>query len=206
MLKPYQVTGEGRYIGLPLGFGFLGVSYLITAVTFVEFDNFGEVAWRFQLISRSFAFVFLAVAYYFSRKPSRNTRILWNIVFAGLLIILAASVLLTLVSAPYVLEDKALDFFVRMTSLVCIVYVFIHCLREKTISQDPYARWVLVAYALLALSQYSIIVWSVDRSFFAFWGSLVFRLMSLALLLAVTYKIFYVKKKVVKHEEDPKKR
>lgn len=204
MIKPYQVTGEGRYIGLPLGFGFLGVSYFISAVTFAGFANF-EVAWRFQLIFRSFAFVFLAVAYYFSKKPSRNTRILWNIVFGGLLVILAASVLLTFVSGPYVLEDKGLDFFVRLTSLVCIGYVFVHCLWKGPVSRDPYARWVLVAYGLLGLSQYSVIVWVVDRSFFAFWGSLVFRLVSLALLLAIAYRIFYVGKKGVK-DEDPKKR
>lgn len=118
---------------------------------------------------------------------------------------MAASVLLTFVSGPYVLEDKGLDFFVRMTSLVCIGYVFIHCLREQTISGDRFARWVLVAYGLLGLSQFSCVVWVVDRSFFAFWGSLVFRLVSLALLLAIAYRIFYVGKKGVK-DEDPKKR
>ena len=31
MFKPYRLTGEGRYLGLPLGFGFLGLSYFIAA-------------------------------------------------------------------------------------------------------------------------------------------------------------------------------
>ena len=204
MIKPYQVTGEGRYIGLPLAFVFLGVSYLISAVTFVGSEHF-DLAWRFQLIFRLFAFVFLAAAYYFSKKPSRNSRVLWNIVFGGLLVILAVSILLTFIGHPPVLGAKSLDFIVRLSSLVCIGYVFIHCLWKGTITRDPHARWVLVAYGLLGLSQYSVIVWVVDRSFFAFWGSLVFRLVSLALLLAIAYRIFYVGKKGVK-DEDPKKR
>lgn len=193
MIKPYQVTREGRYIGLPLGFSFLCASYAISAITFAGLANY-ETIWRFQLILRAFSFVFLAVAYYFSKKPTKNTRYLWNIVFGGLLVILATSVLLTFIS-PYTARNNYLDFSVRIISFTCIAYIFIHCLREKTIAQDPYAKWVLVAYALLGLSQYSIIVWIADFSYFAFWGSLIFRLMGLAFLLAVTYKIFHTPKK-----------
>jgi hypothetical protein len=195
MIKPYQVTREGRYIGLPLGFGFLGASYTISAITYTELANF-EIIWRFELIFRAFSFVFLAVAYYFSKKPSKNTRYIWNIVFSGLFVILASSVLMTFIT-PQTPQDnyQILNFFVRIVSFICIAYIFIHCLREKTIAQDPYAKWVLVAYALLGLSQYSSIVWVADLSYFAFWGTLIFRLMSLAVLLAVTYKIFYIAKK-----------
>jgi len=189
MIKPYQVTREGRYIGLPLGFSFLGISYAISAITYSGFANYNEIIWRFQLILRAFSFVFLAVAYYFSKKPTKNTHYIWKIVFSGLLIILATSVLLSVIT-PYTPRNNYLDFSVRIVSFICIAYIFIHCLREKTIAQDPYAKWVLVAYALLGLSQYSIIVWIADFSYFAFWGSLIFRLTSLVVLLAVTYKIF----------------
>ena len=34
MVKPYLYTGEGRYIGLPFGFTFLGTSYLFMGLTF----------------------------------------------------------------------------------------------------------------------------------------------------------------------------
>jgi hypothetical protein len=196
MIKPYQVTREGRYIGLPLGFSFLGASYAISAVTYAGFANYNEIIWRFQLILRAFSFVFLAVAYYFSKKPTENSHYIWKIVFSGLLVILATSVLLTFIT-PYTPRNNYLDFAVRIVSITCIVYIFIHCLREKTIAQDPYAKWVVVAYALLGLSQYSIIVWIADFSYFAFWGSLIFRLASLVVLLTVTYRIFYRPKKGV---------
>lgn len=197
MLKPYQVTREGRYIGLPLGFGFLGASYSISAITYTELANF-KIIWQFELIFRAFSFVFLAVAYYFSKKPSKNTRYIWNIVLSGLFVILASSVLMTFI-APQIPQNnyQILNFFVRIVSFICIAYIFIHCLREKTIAQDQYAKWVLVAYGLLGLSQYSSIVWVADFSYFAFWSTLIFRLMSLSSLLAVTYKIFYKPKKKV---------
>ena len=191
MIKPYEVTREGRYIGLPLGFSFLGVSYVISAITYAQLSNI-EILWRFQLIFRAFSFVFLAVAYYFSKRPSKNTRLIWNITFSGLFVGLVALVLLIFI-APQMPQDDylILNFFVRLISFICISYIFIHCIREQAKEQDPYSRWVLVGYALLGLSQFSSLVWIVDPSYFAFWGSLTFRLMSLAVFLNVSYRIFY---------------
>ena len=40
MIKPYQLTGEGRYLGLPLGFLFLGVSFTISSGTILGRDTF----------------------------------------------------------------------------------------------------------------------------------------------------------------------
>jgi hypothetical protein len=34
MLRTYLFTGENRYIGLPFGFAFLGLSYLFMAIAF----------------------------------------------------------------------------------------------------------------------------------------------------------------------------
>jgi hypothetical protein len=36
MIKPFQLTRESRYIGLPLGFIFLGISYAIAAIAYTE--------------------------------------------------------------------------------------------------------------------------------------------------------------------------
>ncbi len=80
MIKPYSLTREGRYLGLPLGFAFLGASYAISAFTYSELYYFSDFLW-IQLLVRTFAFVFLAVTYYFSKKPSKNTRLMWDITF-----------------------------------------------------------------------------------------------------------------------------
>jgi len=36
MIKPFRLMGEERYLGLPLGFGFLGISYSIAALAYFE--------------------------------------------------------------------------------------------------------------------------------------------------------------------------
>jgi hypothetical protein len=71
MIKPYRLTGEGRYLGLPLGFGFLGISYILGAIALSQlFFSYSEIAW-IPLLARTFAFSFLVVTYYFSKKPQR---------------------------------------------------------------------------------------------------------------------------------------
>ena len=74
LLKPYLATREGRYIGLPLGFGFLGVSYVLAAFThLISSPKFivNDLAW-FQLLARPFAFAFLMFTYFFSNRPSNK--------------------------------------------------------------------------------------------------------------------------------------
>jgi len=196
MIKPYLVTREGRYIGLPLGFGFLGVSYVISAIAYAQ-PNFveGDLKW-FQLLFRGFSFVFLAVAYYFSKKPSKNTRIFWDITFSGLFVGLTALALLYFIAPQITLDNYwTINLFVRATGIVCLSYIFVHCIREHIKEAEPTSIWVATAYALLGISQYSTLVWVVDKSYFAFWGSLAVRLMGLAVFLYVTYHSFYQLKK-----------
>ena len=72
MIKPYKLTREGRYLGLPLGFGFLGVSYVLGAIAFSQTFLPNRELSYIQLLSRTFAYCFLVVTYYFSKKPSEN--------------------------------------------------------------------------------------------------------------------------------------
>jgi hypothetical protein len=69
MIKPYRTTGEGRFLGLPLGFGFLGVSYIFMgfALYFESLVFVEDLKW-FQLFTQGYAFAFLAATYYFSKK------------------------------------------------------------------------------------------------------------------------------------------
>jgi FlaA1/EpsC-like NDP-sugar epimerase len=197
MIKPYEVTRERRYIGLPLGFSFLGISYVLSSVTYTQLFN-AEILWRSQLLFRAFPFIFLALTYYSSKKRTKSTDIIWNIALSGFFVCLIAAVLLIFI-APQIPQNNyvILNFFVRTLSLICISYIFIYCINEQTREQDPYAKWVVVGYALLGLSQYSVLVWIVDLSYFAFWGSLISRLVGLSAFLIVAYKIFYKPKKKV---------
>jgi hypothetical protein len=56
---------------------------------------------------------------------------------------------------------------------------------------DPTTLLIPLGYILLAISQYSLIIWAVDASMFAFWGALALRWWGLAIFLLVTYLAFY---------------
>jgi len=67
MLTPFRLTRETRYLGLPLGFSFLGVSYIITALSHTSLNYFVD-EWWIQLFFRAFAFLFLTITYLFSES------------------------------------------------------------------------------------------------------------------------------------------
>jgi hypothetical protein len=199
MIKPYTVTREGRYIGLPLGFGFLGVSYALSAIAYSQ-PNFGysHLKW-IQLLFRAFSFIFLAVAYYFSKKPSKNTRLIWDIIFSGLFVCLAALLLLVFI-APQIPQSsyQTVNDFVRVINIICLSYICIHCIREHTKEPDPISIWILGGYILLDLSQFSYLIFNIYSVDFTFWGSLALRLISFAVFLFATYRSFHMQKEGAK--------
>jgi uncharacterized membrane-anchored protein len=97
MIKPYQITAETRYLGLPLGFGFLGATYIVSAIAYYTPDIFGTNTLYLQLIARTFAFLFIAITYYFSKKPAKNSRQLWKITLTLLTALLITSLLIVAV-------------------------------------------------------------------------------------------------------------
>jgi len=55
----------------------------------------------------------------------------------------------------------------------------------------------------MGISQYSIMIFSIDRSLFAFWGTIVLRFASFAAFLYVSCKAFHcVDKQVVNDEKE----
>ncbi|MBT0158717.1 hypothetical protein G4O51_01895 [Candidatus Bathyarchaeota archaeon A05DMB-2] len=68
--------------------------------------------------------------------------------------------------------------------------------------ENPDSTTLLIplGYILLAISQYSLIIWAIDSSMFAFWGALALRWWGLAIFLFVTYLTFYRKGKRQKNE------
>lgn len=77
MLEPYRLTREERYLGLPLGFGFLGKSFAFSALTYSPLTQGlnPKLMW-FGLLTRTFAFVFIAANYFFPNIKSRKSHLL----------------------------------------------------------------------------------------------------------------------------------
>ena len=103
MIKPFRLTLETRYLGLPLGFGFLGVSYAFSALSYSPLFDFNNEGWV-QLFVRAFAFLFLAVTYYFS-KSEKKPKLLWNTTLGILTAIFVILILLIIISPKFLRSD-----------------------------------------------------------------------------------------------------
>jgi len=194
MIKPFRLTGETRYLGLPLGFGFLGASYAFSALSFSPIVDFASYAWV-QLFVRPFAFLFLAVTYFFS-KSEKKPKLLWNSTLGTLVVILIILILLAIFSPQSLGSDYHLArLFVRVFNLICLSYITIHTLKSHTEQPDPTTLMIPLGYILLGIGQYSLLIWDVDKSIFAFFGGLALRLAALAVFLFISYRTFYSSEK-----------
>lgn len=196
MIKPYTLTREGRYIGLPLGFAFLGISETIMAIGITQ--PLGSVM-TLSLLMRTFAFIFLAITYYFSKKPSQNSRTIWNVTLSVAIVALATLGLI-LISTPLLGLDIPVGFgiYLRLLDLVGLTYIILHTLHSHIKAPDPTTIWIPLGFILLAISQYSQVIRVVDGNYgygLAFVGGLVARFAGIAVFLYVTYRAFYKSKK-----------
>ena len=192
MIKPYSFTRESRYVGLPLAFGLLGSSYLFSAVTYAQPSFFPEVVLWFQLVARTFAFVFLAATYYFSKEPSKPSKLLLKITLSAIVVVVIALFLFVFFTPKFDFQNyRTASTYVRIFIMICLTYITIHVLRRHMQKPEPTTLLIPLGYILLGISQYSLLIWAADQSMFAFWGALVLRGGGLAIFLFVAYLTFY---------------
>lgn len=192
MTKPYRFTREGRYVGLPLAFALLGSSYLFSAIIYAGVASFTEDLLWFQLVARTFAFMFLAMTYYFSEKSSKTGQLLWNLTFSISMVAIVASILGVIFWSQFNFANyRVASEFVRIFIIICLTYIIIHVLRKHIAKPDPTTLLIPLGYILLAISQYSLIIWAVDQSMLAWWGALALRWGGIAIFLYVAYVTFY---------------
>lgn len=192
MIKPYKYTGDSRYVGLPLGFGFLGASYLFMGlasssdvILFVE-----DMKWL-QLFTQAYAFAFLALTYYFSKQKPERKLLWWQVTFTGLIICFIASYLIVFEPPLLALPSyKTVDEYFRIFNIIFSSYLSCHTLRSHAANPDSKTIWFPFGYVLLVFSQYSFLVWSLDSSFSAFVGAHVLRLAGLLVFLFVSFHTF----------------
>jgi hypothetical protein len=192
MTKPYRYTGERQYIGLPLAFSFLGASFAMGLTRFVDSAAFVDVTRWLQLFTQSYAFAFLAVTYYFSKREKETTRLSLEIAFATILSVAAVSYIVIFVAPTSDLSRfNTVDDYMRIFNIICISYIAIHILRRYVARPEAKTIWIPFSFLLLDFSQYSFLIWSLDASFLAFVGAHFLRLAGLLVFLIVAYQTFY---------------
>jgi hypothetical protein len=201
MIKPYEVTGESRYLGLPIGFSFLGATYVISALVICIPNIFGGNTFYIQLIARTFAFLFIATTYYFSKKPTKNSRLLWRITLTLVIALFLISLLIAgLPGFDNVPNYRTADTWFRVMNIIIILYLCVHTFRSHIKKPDPTTIWIPIGYIFLAVSQYSVLLFSIvlDVSHYTLFGALILRLVFLSIFLFVTLRSFYHAEKVQK--------
>ncbi len=198
MAKPYKLTKEGKYLGLPLGFGFLGVTYALAALAYSPLVSGRGLMWA-TLLTRTFAFVFIATTYFFSNKNSKWSQLLGELTISLLIIVLAVLSTLAFVAPQFNIEGyNQANVYLRIFNVACLAYISVYTLRSHVKSPDPKTIWIPFGFIFLAISQYSLLFWYIDSSFSAFIGSLVIRWAGLIIFLFVAYRTFYSQEKKVK--------
>ncbi len=198
MVKPYKITEESRYLGLPLGFGFLGATYILSAFAYYIPDIFGGNTFYIQLIARTFAFFFIAITYYFSKKPTENSRWVWRITLTLSITFLIISFLIaSLPGLDNVRSYRTADTCFRVINIIIILYICIHTFKSHIEKPDPTTIWIPIGYSFLAVSQYSVLLFSLvsDLGHYTLFGALILRLIFLSIFLFVALRTFYFAEK-----------
>ncbi len=187
MVKPYEFTSEGRYLGLPLGFFFLGLAETVLgAGIFLDIQGIRV----FSLTLRAFAYVFLATTYFFSKKPTKNSHIIWNITFSLIVVISIALSIIAVNGALNINQPINPSVLFRIITLLCIGYICLHTLRSHIQNPESDTIWILIGFILLGISQYSTLIWASDANYaygVAFIGGWIARLAGLSIFTAVSY-------------------
>ena len=196
MFKPYSLTKEGRYLGLPVGFAFLGISEAMLAIGILQ--PAGELR-LISLLTRTFAYVFMAATYYFSKEPAKKSRLLWSITFGLIIVSLTTLAVLMVRGLEFGFNlNPSLSIFLRLLALFCISYMCVRTLRSHLQALEPSTLWIPIGFIFLGISQYSLIIWAADANFsqgYAFVGGLIARFVGLGIFIAVAYSSFYKTKK-----------
>jgi hypothetical protein len=205
MAKPYRMTGESRFLGLPIGFAFLGVSYVFmgASLSLGESSLLDATKWL-QLFSGAYAFVFLSVTYYLSSETrEQKARMLMQALTSLMLLMLILVFIIVFLPPAFAFPSyKAADEYFRLFNMSLALYVTIQALKSHVLRPEPKTIVAPLGYALLAFSQYSFLIWSIDSSFSAFIGAHVIRMAGLLVFLFVSYKAMIAPRNAASEAKD----
>jgi hypothetical protein len=194
MAKPYRYTKQERYVGLPLAFGLLGASYFFSALTYAQLFSFPDDLLWVQLVTRIFSFVFLALTYRFPKRISETNQLVGSVTLSAIGVGIVTLVVAVVFIPEFNFENYLVaSSFARIFIIICLTYVIIHVLRNHMAKPDPTTLLIPLGYILLAISQYSLIIWALGNSsdLAGWWGALGLRWGGLAIFLYVAYVTFF---------------
>jgi hypothetical protein len=189
--KAYRFTRSIYVLGLLVGFSLLASSYIFLGLVLFYENNvtISELFLWLRLIAQGYGYGFIAFAYYFSGKSAKTGRY-----FLGLISLFSAiSVILffgALIAAPPFLELPSIgvaDECLRVANLIFLGYIICDLVKHFESSRKAISGliWTPLAFSLLWLVQYSLLIWGIDGSQTAFIFAHIARLASLTLFIYI---------------------
>ena len=196
--RSYSFAGYGYLLGLPVGFAFLGASYLfdLSSVLFLSHPILHPAFFWIQMLLQAEAFALIALSYYYKGAASEKGKHLARdivITVVPLLMIAIPFLIPTsiLVAEPYFnySEFADLSFYLRVFNIVVISYIFKSTIVSLVKAANIKLLYVPAAFALLWLEQYSLVIAYFDNSVVAFIGSALARLAGLAIFAYIMHTV-----------------
>ncbi len=185
--KSYRVMPSSYLLGLHTGLVLIGSSYLLSAL--LAFFLLAPLRFT-TVILATMGYAFAALSYsYLGSEESQTTQQKGLVAISTLAVavMLIMSMLLTTV-APAAAEGVIVQSF-RTANLVFVSAILAHIARLLHIGQ-PRLVFVASAFGFFWLSEYSLLIWSLDVSLTALAFSYFARLAALGMLAYVVYRSF----------------
>jgi hypothetical protein len=196
--RSYSFAGFGYLLGLPVGFAFLGASYLfeLSSVLFVADPIMHPAFFWIQMLLQAESFALIALSYYYKGSASEKGRHVTRdivVTIAPVLMIAIPFLVPTsvLVANPYFnyAGFADLSFYMRVFNILVIGYIFKSTVVSLVKAANIKLLYVPAAFALLWLEQYSLVIAYFDNSIVAFIGSALARIAGLAVFAYVMHSV-----------------
>jgi len=194
--KSYAFSGFGYLLGLPVGFAFLGASFLfeVSSLMFKADPLLYPAFFWIQMLLQSEALALIALSYYYknldasnSGKRVRARDVLVTTIPLAMVAIPFIVPTFVLASQPYFnyagLAD--LSFYMMIFNMIVIGYIFKSTIASLVRAANVKLLYAPAAFALLGLEQYSLVLAYFDNSAVAFISSVVARIAGLALFVYI---------------------
>jgi hypothetical protein len=196
--KSYTFSGFGYLLGLPVGFAFLGASFLfeMASVIYVANPVLHPAFFWIQMSLQSEALALIALSYYYKNSSDNQGRFMGRNVVATALPLMMVTIPFIVPTAALVAEPyfnyaglADLSFYMRIFNVAVIAFIFRTTIVSLVRAANIKLLYVPAAFALLWLEQYSLIIAYFDNSVMAFVGSTAARLVGLGLFAYIMYSI-----------------
>ena len=198
--KSYTFSGFGYLLGLPVGFAFLGASFLFEASSLIYNADpllYPAFFW-IQMSLQSEAFALIALSYYYKNSDTSGSGMRLRV--RDMLVTILP---LVMVAIPFVVPTFALasepyfnyagladlSFYMRIFNIAVIGYIFKNTIVSLVKAANVKLLYVPAAFALLWLEQYSLVLAYFDNSVGAVIGSAAARIAGLALFVYIMHSV-----------------